>query len=447
MMRLRARFVSAALVALLSLPASARKPGDPIKPGFNLFSKQQDVQLGQEAATQIRRQIIVSDNRDLQDYVTRIGQRLARQPEADNYPYTFTVVVDKNINAFALPGGPTFIYHGILLAADNEAQVAGVIAHEISHVALRHGTNQASKANLLQLPAILAGAATGSTLLAQLTQLGAVGFMLKFSRTAETQADLLGARIMSNAGYNPIEMARFFEKLEAEGGSRAPQFLSDHPNPGNRVRNVEEELRGFPRRNYDFSAGDFQGMKTVANQLPPGRGNGRSALGGGAAQPPPPSGGFKQFRGREYGLSYPDNWQVFGDADAAAVTLAPREGIVQGGRGGQVGYGAIVSHYIPERRLRDLRDTTNELIQQLRNSNPSLRLVSRDPRRTRVDASDALISLLTSNSPYGGTEVDMLLTVERPEGIFYMIFIVPDREFRRAEATFDEMVRSIRFAN
>ena len=130
-----------------------------------------------------------------------------------------------------------------------------MMAHEISHVALRHGTNQASKANLIQLPAMLAGAVVGNgSMLGQLAQLGiglgANSVLLKYSRDAETHADMLGARMMAKAGYNPIEMARFFEKLEAQGGSSGPQFLSSHPNPGNRMRAIQEEIQYMPRANY-----------------------------------------------------------------------------------------------------------------------------------------------------------------------------------------------------
>src|SRR5262249_39660068 len=135
---------------------------------------------------------------------------------------------------------------------------AGVVAHEISHVILRHGTNQASKANLIQLPAMLGGAFGGRGMLGQLTQLGiglgANSLILKFSRGAESDADLMGTRIMHEAGYNPIEMARFFEKLEAEAGKGGwfGQLLSDHPNPGNRVKAVQDEIRFLPAKsNYN----------------------------------------------------------------------------------------------------------------------------------------------------------------------------------------------------
>src|SRR5258706_1714563 len=226
-----------------------RRPGLEGKPGFNLFSKQHDIQLGLQTAAQVSKQYQVVPNQELQDCLRRVGERLAAQkePRESGLQFTYTLVNDKTVNAFALPGGPTFVHTGLILAADNEAQVAGVLAHEMSHVILRHGTNQASKANLMQIPALLAGAATGSNLLDQLANLGAVGMLLKFSRNDESQADALGTKIMNEAGYNPIEMAHFLEKLQAEGGSRAPQFLSDHPNPGNRVQAVQAEIRALPQ--------------------------------------------------------------------------------------------------------------------------------------------------------------------------------------------------------
>jgi beta-barrel assembly-enhancing protease len=255
-----------------------------LKPGFNLFSKQQDVQLGREAAQQVAQQYQVVRDPELSGYISRIGQRLASQPQAGDYPYTFTLVHDDSVNAFALPGGPTFVHTGLIAAAENEAQLAGVLAHEISHVALRHGTNQATKANLIQLPAMLAGAATGNSMLGQLTQLGigigANSVLLKYSRNAERDADLLGAQIMSRAGYNPVEMARFFEKLEAEGGARGPQFLSDHPNPGNRVKAVEDEIRYLPAASYKGDSGQFAREQARVRSLGPAPAKRRAATQG-----------------------------------------------------------------------------------------------------------------------------------------------------------------------
>jgi predicted Zn-dependent protease len=236
-------------------------------PGFNLFSKEQDVQLGQENAAQVRKQMPIVKDPFLTEYVNRVGKKLAASQEAQEsgFPFSFEVVADPSINAFALPGGPMFINTGLLKAVDNEAQLAGVMGHEMSHVILRHGTNQASKQNLIKLPALLGSQMAGGSMVGQLAQmgigLGANSVLLKFSRTAESQADLMGSHLMAEAGYDPVQMARFFQKLNTEGGSRPLQFLSDHPNPDNRERAIEQEVSRMPQQTYGYQSGEFQKMK------------------------------------------------------------------------------------------------------------------------------------------------------------------------------------------
>ncbi len=243
------------------------------EPGFNLFSKQQDMQLGQESAAQVRKQMTIIEDPVLTEYVNRVGKRLTASHEAQDsgFPFTFEVVADPSINAFALPGGPMFINTGLLRAVDNEAQLAGVMGHEMSHVILRHGTNQASKRNLIELPAMLAAQMAGSNSMAgQLAQLGiglgANSVLLRFSRTAESQADLMGSHLMSEGGYDPMEMARFFNKLNAQGG-HGLQFLSDHPNPDNRERAIQEEARTLPHNGQGSDTGEFKRMKEAVARI------------------------------------------------------------------------------------------------------------------------------------------------------------------------------------
>jgi beta-barrel assembly-enhancing protease len=269
--------LAAILVCSVSLPLpGARKPGEPIRPGFNLFSPQQDVQLGQEAAKQVTQKSQPVQNQFLQDYVNRVGQRLAQQAESrsSGFQFQFTVLNDAQVNAFALPGGPMFIYTGLLKLVGTEGELAGVMAHEMSHGILRHGTHEATKQQFIALPAALAGnlAGAGDSMLGRLAQLGiglgANSVLLKFSRTAESEADALGAHMMAAAGYDPIEMAHLFQKLEAQGGARTPQLLSDHPNPGNRIQAIEAEMRSLPRRQYGYETGDFQRAKAQVAALP-----------------------------------------------------------------------------------------------------------------------------------------------------------------------------------
>jgi hypothetical protein len=432
---------------LLAASCASRKPGDPIRPGYNAYSPEQDIELGRQAAAQVRRQVDIVDDPALQNYIRAIGQKLARTPEAGNYPYEFTLINDPSINAFALPGGPVFVNSGLIQAADNEAQAAGVIAHEIAHVALRHGTSQASKASILQLPAAIAGAVLGGSAGGQLGQiglgLGLNALVLRYSRTAESEADALGARMMARAGYNPVEMARFFEKLESQGGSRAPQFLSDHPNPGNRVKNVQAEIVTLPRGQYTADTGEFARMKQLVARLPaPQREVQRARMQEPAAGAP--SGGFRQLEGNTFALSYPADWESFSDNQTGTVAIGPRQGFVQDSMGRvSVGYGAILSYYRPV-NARNLRSATGELLQILQQSNPNMQVAS-NPRRADISGFAGMMTELISASPFGGQERDVLLTVARPEGIFYMVFVAPERAWTQIQPAFQQMVHSIRF--
>jgi beta-barrel assembly-enhancing protease len=436
----------AVLVAAALAGCATRQPGQAIRPGFNVYSQDQEIALGQEAAAEIRKQVEVVNDQRLQRYISDLGQTLARQPQAGGYPYSFTLINDPSINAFALPGGPIFVHTGLLRAADNEGQAVGVLAHEIAHVALRHATNQASKATLIQLPAVLAGAAIGqNSTLGQLAQLGlglgVNGFMLKYSRDAENQADAFGARLMADAGYNPLEMAQFFEKLEAEGGSRAPQFLSSHPNPGNRVKSVQAEIQALPRRQYTTGSGQFAQVKQQVAQLPTPR---RRVQQTAATAPEAPSGrGFQQLQTDRVTMAYPNGWEAYGDQRSAVVTIAPREGLVQTQSGVSIGYGAVLSYYQPQ-SARNLDGATRELIQQLSSVNQGLR-PSGSQRRLTVSGRPALLTQLSAQSPYGGRETNMLLTVARPEGLFYMVFVGPENQFDQLGSTFNQMLNSLQF--
>ncbi len=260
------------LISVLSGCAARRNPTQIPRPGFNLFSREQDIEIGKAAAAKVGQQYQIVADPWLQAYIASLGKRLASGRLADNFPYTFRFINGKQVNAFALPGGPVFVFTGLIHFADNEAQVAGVLAHEISHVALRHGTNQLSKTELFQLPALLAGAALGGGALGQIVDaglgIGLNGLFLRYSRDDESQADALGARIMAASGYDPLEMARFFEKLEQKNDPGIPEFLSDHPSPGNRADEVEAIARILPRRSYGFSTGKFAHARALIEQLP-----------------------------------------------------------------------------------------------------------------------------------------------------------------------------------
>jgi predicted Zn-dependent protease len=241
----------AALLTLALIVAPLSAAAQNIKPGFNIFSPQQDYEIGRQSALVANRQLpTYTDAR-----VTRIGRRLVAAAPGTRFPYEFRVVNSSSINAFALPGGFIYINRGALSAARSENEIAAVLAHEIAHVSLRHGTNQASKAYLAQAGLGLLGGLLGNRGQSGLGQvIGMVGgfglntLFLKYSRSAETQADLLGAQMMRRAGYDPRGMISFLQTIQRHAGGRAVEFLSDHPNPENRIARLERELGYAPQR-------------------------------------------------------------------------------------------------------------------------------------------------------------------------------------------------------
>ncbi|HYM13332.1 MAG TPA: M48 family metallopeptidase [Bryobacterales bacterium] len=444
------RVGAALLVAAVGLEAARE-----IKPGFNLFSRQQDIQLGKEAQQQVEKQLQVVNNQpQLESYITQLGSKLAGYSQAPDYPYSFHIVADKAINAFALPGGPVYVNTATIAAAENEAQLAGVMAHEISHVVLRHSTNEASKAYAWQIPLAIAGAAAGGSLLGQLTQLGlglgVNSVLLKYSRDAEHDADILGARTMAKAGYDPVEMARFFEKLKAQGGgSPGLQFLSDHPDPGNRVQYVSAEVQTLPPRQYTKGSSDFSRYRDMAARVPVKdvkRGY-NDQPSGSHPHPEFPSAELREFRGGGFRLSYPANWQPYGKENDPSVTIAPREGLFQDSRGAaQIGMGAIAGYFSPDSLKMSIAAATDQLVQDLRAKNPDLRLLRGQRQSVVVDGSNGETLVLTGASPFGNErEIDSLLTATRPEGLFYLVLIAPESDYNSLRPTFVQMQHSVRF--
>jgi len=242
-----------------------------LHPGFNLFTHEQDIELGRASAEEAVREVrLVADER-VNDYVGRVGARLAAHAPGYGFPYQFAVVDAHEVNAYAFPGGYVFVNAGAIRAAQSEGELAAVLAHEIAHVALRHGTNQASKAYVTKAGLDLVNTLTGGrqTALGQLAEgwvaAGAELLFQNFGRSSETEADLEGARLMAAAGYDPREMSRFFEKLGEAGGARSAEALSDHPDPRSRVAAINEAVRAL--RPAPADARDPEEFRRVRRRL------------------------------------------------------------------------------------------------------------------------------------------------------------------------------------
>src|SRR5215471_19216207 len=314
--------------------ASAQRTA--LKPGWNMFSPQQDIELGKRAATDAAKQLPLCNAPKVDAYLTQLGMRLVAKLPTNGvqYPFEFHCVNDKAINAFALPGGFVFVNRGAIEAAENEAQLAAVMAHELSHVALRHGTNQVTKAHYAQMGTgvlsvaggILGGAAGAAA--SGVGQFAASSLLLRYSRGAETQADVMGTQVLYDSGYDPRAMAAFFENLNASeaAGKAPPEFFSDHPNPDHRIERVNEEIKkmgGAPLGAQKDSM-EFQDIKREVMALPlasknkPGAKN-TSPRSGGSSAPPhagtlkvgPPSRNLTALKFAKASLAYPDNWKNF----------------------------------------------------------------------------------------------------------------------------------------
>ena len=427
--------------------------------GFNIFSQDEDIQMGNQNAAEVMKQMpVLPDSDPVVQYVQKLGGRLTERAPGYKWPYSFQVVNVKEINAFALPGGPIFVNLGTIQAADNEAQLAGVMAHEISHVVQRHGTRAASKQMGAQLPMAILGGIMGNSTLAKAAELGVsfgVGsYFLKNSRQSESEADLLGTDIMYDSGYEPRQMAEFFTKLEKQMGASANsifnQFLSDHPNPGNRAEAVSAEVKTLMPRTYLADSAEFRDVKARVAGMKPLSSQEVAAMqkqGGGAAgvADVSPSANMKAFSHNEYQISYPENWQVFGD-QSSNVTIAPSSGVSQNA----VTYGVMIANYQPESSGTSLDAATHELLASLKQSNPDLKQIGHD-EVVRVNGVAGKSVDLIGSSPVKDAqgkpleERDWLVTLPRKDGsLLYLVYICPDKDFGTMRPAFEAMLRSVK---
>ena len=251
-------------------------PGAAPRAQISLISVDQEIALGRQAQKEVGAKVPRLTDRTVAAYVRSIGARLAAGAGGPRYPYSFSIANYREINAFALPGGPVWIHRGAISAARNEAQLASVVAHEVAHIAQRHAADQISKGLVANGLIGLLGAMLGNNRSAQTAQIAALvmanGYMLKFSRDDEREADRVGAAIMRRAGWDAREMIAFMEILRQQQG-RDPvsveTFLSSHPAPGERAARLRASLDGVSGGRRDSP--EFQQIRARLNRLPAAR--------------------------------------------------------------------------------------------------------------------------------------------------------------------------------
>jgi hypothetical protein len=463
--RRKAAIFAAGILFSVSVSAQTR-----VEPPKNKYKPSEDVQLGQQAAAEVRRELPMLNDGETEEFVRRIGQRLIgqipsnlRQPA---FRYSFEVVNLKDINAFALPGGPMFLHRGMIEAANSDGEVAGVMAHELSHVILRHGTAQATKGQKFQIGSVLgqiAGAIIGGTkgaILAQGTDAALGTYFLKYGRDYERQADLLGAQLMARAGYNPRDMARMFETIARQGGNRGPEWLSSHPDPGNRSAAIIKEAESLRVADASTSPQEFQSVKgrlarmspaptaqQVAQQRQGQRAPQPAATGGRGMRVEPPSSQWQTYQpGQFLRISVPSNWREIGGE--GAVTYAPEGGYVQAGNGR-----TALTHGLEVGVARgdgstNLQQATEQLLQGFAQSNPQLRRQG-GYSRTSVGGREGLTTTLTNVSEVTGeTEAVNVSTARLRDGsLLFIIGVAPVEEANAYMNTFSRVRQAIKISD
>jgi len=479
---LKTRRASAWLMALVVFVAPLTAFGQTrVELPKNKYSVQDDIKLGQEASRQVQEQMPILRDNYIDSYVESVGQRLvAAIPEEFRQPgfrYSFDVVDARDINAFALPGGPMYVNRGMIEAARSEGEMAGVMAHEISHVALRHATAQATETQKFQIGSVLgqiAGAVIGGVpgqVVGAASQIGFGAGALKYSRSYETQADILGAQIMARAGYDPRDLANMFRTIQQQGGgSGGPEWLSSHPNPGNRYerinqeaamlrvdpsaarqdsaafRNAQQRLRGYPRaRSMEEIARSGQRYPTQGDNRYPDDNrypndnrypqNDTYANGQRVAYP---SGSYQSVNNQLFRVQVPGNWQQLGGENS--ITYAP-----QGAYGSQgITHGVMMG--VAPGQGGDLHRASQQYVSGLLQvpANSYLRQTEQFQQHS-ISGRRAVATTLSGRSPITGRNevVRIVMTTLRDGNLFYMAQVAPQNEYRNYDQAFRTIWNSL----
>lgn len=486
-------FAVVALLWTLQAHSQSNSPAFP-DPGKTSMTKENQHALGMEVAQKVYEQMpVLPDTAPESQYIRQLGQKLvATIPQEHSWPFEFHVIPQKEINAFALPGGQMFINVGTITAAKNEAELAGVMGHEMAHVYMQHSAKQASKAQTTSILSGIASAVLNGTvgdraggLVGQLgtmgIQMGTQGLMMKYSRNDESQADAVGTVILYKAGYNPQGMVDFFKTMGSQGGSHPPQFFSSHPNPENRQQAVAKQIANWPAAEYAESSADFATVHEHAMQVKAysaaeiqqgsksgqwgalNQQNGASLQSGNSVFPTRstvesmktpeaiplaevlPSTKMVNDNLGAMKIDHPENWQVtLPEQEGQFVTIAAPKAMTNRG----LGYGVLLNGL--KAPAGQIDHITGKLIETMQEKNELQKMSETEP--ITVGGIEGRSTLLQSPSPFPDAngqpqkEKDWLVTVQLKDGTFiFIIFLAPETDFDQFQPTFEAMVKSARF--
>ncbi len=457
------RQVSAlALIAVIWIaPTAAIAQQTKIVAPKNKYKVQEDIKLGSDAAGQVERQMPILNDAEATRYVESVGMRLVRnipvQFRNSAFNYRFKIVNARDINAFALPGGPMYVNRGMIEAAKTEGEMAGVMAHEISHVALRHATAQQTKQmsglGLLGIGAVIAGGIFGGEAVAQLGMLGLSAWMTSYSREYETQADLLGAKIMADSGYNPRDLANMFRTIAGENKGGAPEWLSSHPDPGNRYEKINKEAQYLPIARPEITVSrDFSRTKERLMSMPRAKSMAEieKETKTGQGTPSPTTNGkytatvaYPSARMRSYAklnwlrMNVPTNWLDFTSQDD--VMFAP-----EGAYGDQgITRGMMAGIY--RSQGGDLYSASDAYLNGILQANSYLSRRGQFIETYVADRQGLTIVLSGRSTITNRTEIVSIYTAQLRSGdLFYIVTVAPETEVNSYNSTFRNVMNSIR---
>lgn len=442
----------------------------------NKYDVREDVEIGNRYSAKVEQELPILRDLEATRYLENVGRRLVKAiPKEFQQPafrYRFKIIDASDINAFALPGGSMYVNRGLIQVAKNEGEMAGVMAHEISHIALRHGTAQATKQKnplnqVLGIGAVVLGGVLLGQTGAQLAKIGVASYYLKFSREFESQSDILGARIMAHAGYDPMDLANMFRTINQQSkGGRLPDFLNSHPNPGRRYERISNEA-GFLKvssnpikytRGFSRIKEKFQSLPRAKSMAKPKkekeskrgrktkRNNARNSAGDIAEMDngrysrnvqTPSTRTVNHYLGNVLRIRTPRNWRKFVGKDNVWFAPAGAYGI------DGITHGIIVGLLKPQEKI--LKSATQSYVRRVLKSNAYLRQKTR-LYKIKIRGRNAYRTLLSGRSPVTGSiEYAYIYTTQiRNKDMLYITTVAPSTDRRIYDRAFDNIIRSIR---
>jgi predicted Zn-dependent protease len=410
---------------------------------------QQDIEMGRALSRTVEITSSLSDDVAARDYVRRLGSELAARAPGYRYPYEFRVFSDPDIRTMALPGGIIYVSSGLVTAMQSEPQLASVLAHQIGHIAARHGTQQVS-AEYSRLGRT--GRITVNDAISRLNLTGeSDSIVVRYNSQAEREADTIATQMLYDTRFDPRQIPTAFQHVIDQQRTGSRDFAFNHPTPPNRTALIRRELQRLGPLPGSWR-GDSAAFRTAQQSL-------RNETSFGLARVddnyvPRPSTRWTTYRGRDFELQYPDNWNV--DSTTTSTIIAPDGGSISG----DLAYGMMINTFQPENRGffgrndfslpgqsiggTSVSSATDQLIDELRRSNPNIRVIRRTSKR--VDGFDAMAVELNNDSPLGGTEVDHLTAVLHSNGqLYYFLGVTRQADNSIYSPVFDRMINSIRF--